>query len=119
MKPAPAIVACLIALFAAALWSDAADARDRRGGRHHYKHPHHKHHHGGARIVFHAAPLFVPRHYYPAQVYYAPPPAPTVYIEQPRQGYWHYCPGAGLYYPQVQTCPGGWQLVPPQPRTGY
>jgi hypothetical protein len=41
-----------------------------------------------------------------------------VYIEQPQQGYWHYCPGAGLYYPQVQNCPGGWQLVPPQPRTG-
>ena len=102
----------MIALFAAALWIDEADARDRRGHRQ-FRHKPHSH----GRIVFYAAPVFIARPYYPAPVYYAPPPAPTQYIEQPQQGYWHYCPGAGAYYPQVQTCPGGWQLVPPQPRT--
>lgn len=113
MRPARAIVVVLVAAFAAALWSEAADARDRRGHRH-FRHKHHSH----GRIFLHVAPVFIPRYYYPAPIYYAPPPAPTVYIEQPRQGYWHYCPGAGLYYPQVQACPGGWQLVPPQPGTG-
>ena len=79
---------------------------------------HHRHFHGGA-AVFIGAPLFIPRYYapyyYPAPVYSAPPP---VYVEQPQQGYWHYCPQSNAYYPQVQTCPGGWQLVPPQPSTG-
>jgi len=68
--------------------------------------------------------------YYP---YYAYPPAvvtvpvpttPPVYIEQspPPQAapqnpadYWHYCADPPGYYPSVSECPGGWQLVPPQP----
>jgi hypothetical protein len=122
VRPARAIVVVLAAVFAAALWSEAADARDRRGHRyqgHAQKHyPPHRHRHHGRTLLFATPLFFVPRHYYPAPVYYGPPPAPTVYIEQPQPGYWHYCPGAGLYYPQVQACPGGWQLVPPQPGTG-
>ena len=67
--------------------------------------------------------------YYPP--YYAYPPAvvtvpstPPVYIEQgaPQQtapqdpsNYWHYCANPPGYYPSVEECPGGWQLVPPQP----
>lgn len=62
--------------------------------------------------------------YYPP--YYAYPPAvvtvpaePPVYIEQggtpPAANYWHYCRNPDGYYPYVKECPGGWQLVPPQP----
>lgn len=97
----------------AALGSDWAEARPPGHHRHHHNRPHF-----AARIVF-VAPLFaVPRYYYPAPVYYAPPP---VYIEQPQphpQAYWYYCPVLRAYYPHVQTCPGGWQRVVPQPPPG-
>jgi hypothetical protein len=35
--------------------------------------------------------------------------------------YWYYCAAAGAYYPYVQHCPGGWELVlPTAPAyTGY
>ena len=78
-----------------------------------------------------------PTYYYPpAPVYYSPPP-PPVYIEQPSQYYvppqsqaqpqyqaqpqpqyqpqpqsdtsWYYCADSQAYYPNVQSCPGGWQ----------
>lgn len=81
------------------------------------KHPH-KHRHHGNRVVFVVAPVFVPRYHYPAPVYYAPPP---VYIEQPppqAQAYWYYCRELRAYYPYVQTCPGAWQRVVPQPPPG-
>ena len=111
----------------AALATDSAWARGNRGGRGggggHAHHGHH-YHGGGGRVFLYAAPAFYyPRYYYPAYPtpYYYPPvaPAPTQYIEQPQAGYWHYCPQLNAYYPQVQNCPGGWQVVPPQPRTGY
>jgi hypothetical protein len=48
---------------------------------------------------------------------YAPPPVvveePPVYIEQPKPGYWYYCPSAGGYYPAVPSCPEFWVPVPP------
>lgn len=117
MKPGRLIVLSLAAFVAAAV---AADSFARGRGGHRGGGGHHHHGGGGARVFVYAAPAFyVPRYYYPAPAYYYPPPAPMTYIEQPQQGYWHYCPQSGAYFPQVQTCPGGWQLVPPQPRTGY
>jgi len=50
-------------------------------------------------------PVYAP----PPPVYYAPPPpvvySPPVYYAPPPAAY-------GAYYPQVQQCPGGWQMVP-------
>jgi len=62
--------------------------------------------------------------YYPYPVYappvVVPPPTPPVYIERQaapamEPGYWYYCAESRAYYPYVQTCPGGWQPVAPQP----
>lgn len=109
------LTALLVAAPGSALWSDSAEARP--GG--HYRHGF-RHHNHGARLLFFAAPLFVPRYYTPAPAYYAPPP-PPVYIEQPQpqpQAYWYYCASAGAYYPHVQSCPEGWQRVAPQPPPG-
>ena len=82
----------------------------------------------GPRLgVFVAAPLFWPWYSFPPPYYYPPvvaaPYAPTQYIEQelapvaPSQpsAYWYYCAEDQSYYPYVQQCPGGWQLVAPQP----
>ena len=119
----------LVALLAAAVGTDSAWARGGRGGGGHRGGAFHGggghvggHRFHGGTALFIGAPLyFGSRYYYPAPYYYPPyyPPGPSYYIEQPQQGYWHYCPQAGAYYPQVQTCPGGWQLVPPQPQSGY
>ncbi len=47
---------------------------------------------------------------WPAPLYvYPPPPA---YAQPP--AYWYYCPSAGAYYPDVQTCPEGWVTVAPR-----
>jgi hypothetical protein len=124
------IVGFLAVLLVAAAASGSAFAagRGRGGGGHsgshsgaHSGHGGTHHHHRFSTGVFIGAPLFYfPRaYYYPAPYSYDPPPAPSYYVEQPQLGYWHYCPSAGAYYPQVQTCPEGWQLVPPQPRSGY
>lgn len=46
--------------------------------------------------------------------YYRSPPVANygpAYYFAPRQMA-TYCPENGLYYPQTQTCPGGWQRVP-------
>lgn len=66
-----------------------------------------------------------PRVYMPPTVIVAPPPAPTVYIEQSappvaavpqlEPGYWYYCQEAGAYYPHVKQCPGDWRKVSPAP----
>lgn len=39
--------------------------------------------------------------------YAAPPQA----VESAPDGVAYYCPSYGQYHPQVQSCPGGWQLV--------
>jgi hypothetical protein len=50
--------------------------------------------------------------------------APRAYIERgqegagqesPPSGAWYYCPDAKKYYPYVNECPGGWQVVPAEP----
>ena len=49
----------------------------------------------------------VARSYYrPAPVYYGP----AVYY-YPQQSAAAFCPENGLYYPQTQACPSGWQRV--------
>jgi hypothetical protein len=55
-----------------------------------------------------------------AAAYYSPPPAPIyvappqpVYV-QPPSAYWNYCQSLGQYYPNLRSCPEGWQLVPAQ-----
>ncbi|HET9122099.1 MAG TPA: hypothetical protein VFN52_01220 [Acidiferrobacteraceae bacterium] len=41
----------------------------------------------------------------PPQPVYVPPPVPAPH-------YWYYCGPAQAYYPNVQSCPVQWQLVP-------
>jgi len=45
-------------------------------------------------------------YYRPAPIYYAPQ---YVYPQQAQTA--AYCPENGLYYPQTQACPSGWQRV--------
>ena len=63
-----------------------------------------------------AAGIAASTYYAPAPAYVAPQP---VYVAPVRPvysalaaGYWNYCGSAGLYYPNVNYCPEGWQLVP-------
>jgi len=120
VKLGRAVAVSFAGLLLGFLWNGWAEA----GGNRHHRHPHHRHHHHHGhhhhlhrhwpRVIFYSAPLVVPR------VVYAPPPAPVTYIEQPQaqpesQAWWYYCHEAQAYYPHVQTCPGGWQRVAPQP----
>jgi hypothetical protein len=80
---------------------------------------HHHHFHGRATFFFGGA--FWP--YYPPPYYYGPNYAmphyepPTVYVERfdgnptPQTQGEIFCPSAGVYYPEVKQCPGGWQRV--------
>jgi hypothetical protein len=102
-----------------------------------------RHRHGGTRVFVSVGPRFWwggpwwgppwwggpwgPPHYV-----YSPPPVivqePPVYVQQqvtpaptpppapaaPSEGFWHYCPSAHDYYPNVQTCPEAWVKVPPR-----
>jgi hypothetical protein len=56
----------------------------------------------------------------------APAPQPPVVMVQttapyttppavPTQASWYFCPSSGSYYPYVQTCPDGWEMVPATP----
>ena len=65
-------------------------------------------HHGWAPFAVGAiAGVAVANAYYrPAPVYYAPQ---YVYPQQAQTA--AYCPENGLYYPQTQACPSGWQRV--------
>lgn len=82
-------------------------------------HPGHAHHfhHGGTRVFISAgfgawpAAYYWPGYYYPPPYYY---PYPAAVVPSAPQ-YWYYCPAAAAYYPYVQDCPGGWQLVLPTP----
>jgi hypothetical protein len=73
-------------------------------------------------VAVFAAPVFAARYYYaplydyyPPPYYYYPPPA---YYPPDGQVYWYYCAAVRGYYPQVQSCAGGWQKVVPQPPPG-
>ena len=63
---------------------------------------------------FVGGPVFAAPFFYPSPNYYFPP-TPPMYIQQPSQPFWYFCPDANGYYPQVQVCPGGWQQVLPEP----
>lgn len=89
---------------------------------HHHGHHHHQKYRWGAPAaalaitglaagVAAAAWYATPRPVYvaPQPVYVQPPP--VVVPAQPAGGYWHYCPSAGGYYPNVNYCPEGWQAV--------
>jgi hypothetical protein len=70
-------------------------------------------------------PYWQPRIYMPPTVIVAPPPAPTIYVEQApppvaavpvlESGFWYYCREAGAYYPHVKHCQGDWHKVSPAP----
>jgi hypothetical protein len=49
-------------------------------------------------------------YYRPRPVYYGPPAYPQTYY-YPAQNVAAFCPENGLYYPQTQACPSGWQRV--------
>lgn len=68
----------------------------------------HRFHGGGFRSRVFIGGTFLVPFYDPPAYYSAPPP-------QPQPSYWYYCPYSGSYYPYVQQCPGGWQLVVPYP----
>lgn len=114
------------------------------GYRGYSSHGHHRpHHHGGgwvapllflglAGAVIGAAaskpsappPVYVqpPVTYVQPQVTYvqpAPtymPPPVTQAAPQQMVNPWYFCKSIGQYYPYVQSCPEGWQLVSPTPQ---
>jgi hypothetical protein len=104
-----AIVGCAAAL--AVLDAQAAGHRGGFVGGGHFVGGHavvHPHFHsrvfiGGTFFVSPFPYYYGPAYYYPPAVVAAPPP----------QQYWYYCPPAAAYYPYVQYCPAGWQLVMP------
>jgi hypothetical protein len=78
---------------------------------------HHHHHHGGTRVFIGAGFVAWPAAYYGYGPGYYYPPAAVM----PAPQYWYYCTEAAGYYPYVQQCPGGWELVIPTmpPHIGY
>jgi hypothetical protein len=66
---------------------------------------------GYYRSYFHGGRAFVAAPFYAFPGYYYPPPA---YYALPPQDILYYCPEYGVYYPQVQVCPSGWQRMLPQ-----
>jgi len=101
----------------------------RGGGHYGYGHGHVGAVVGGAIIAgaLLSTPWVYPRtYYYPAYpaVVEVAPPAPTVYIEQPRAvqpavadagSWWYYCKDSAAYYPYVRECASPWQQVSPTP----
>ena len=115
MRLAIAVGGCAVLAAATALDADAGRGRSGGGGRGHASAGSHTHHfHGGARVFVGTTFASYPRAYYWPGYYYAPAVAAPV-------AYWYYCAAAGAYYPYVQNCPGGWELVlPTAPAyTGY
>lgn len=88
------------------------------GGRHNGVAPRGFRHHGGVSrfVVIGGAGFWYPYAYpygYDSSLatpaYNMPPPAPA----------WYYCEAAGVYYPYVTTCEGGWRVVPATPDQAY
>ena len=62
------------------------------------------------------APYVVAPAYVQPQIVYLPPPViatpqPQVLVSQQVQPQAYYCPTAGGFFPQVQSCPQGWQVT--------
>ncbi len=57
----------------------------------------------------------------PAYPYPNPYTPPVTVVPQtmpstpPPAQYWYYCDASRTYYPYVQSCPGGWRMVPATP----
>ncbi len=119
------IALCLVLGVSTPALADHGHHRD--GHRAHYARPqvHHRGHHQDYRWAVPAALLAITgiaagiaasSHYAPEPVYVTPQPvqifpAPAV-LSYPATNYWNYCASAGQYYPYVNDCPEGWQLVP-------
>ena len=102
---------CVVLALAMALDANAGRGRGGSGGRGHASAgSHHHHFHGGARIFVGTTFVSYPHAYYWPGYSYAPAPQ-----------YWYYCAPAAAYYPYVQSCPVGWELVLPTrpPYPGY
>jgi hypothetical protein len=116
MRLAKLAVGCcaMLGLVATALDADAGRGGGGSGGRGHASAGSHNHHfHGGARVFVGTTFVSYPRAYYWPGYYYAPAVAAPM-------AYWYYCTAAAAYYPYVQNCPGGWELVlPTPPYPGY
>lgn len=69
--------------------------------------------HGGGWVPFAAGAVtgvVIARGYYrPAPIYYYHGSPMYYYPPQPMVAF---CPENGLYYPQTQACPSGWQALP-------
>ena len=105
-----------------------ADRVHQREGHRGYYAPSPTHHHGDHRGYGWAGPAILlaitgivasiaaSNDYAPAPEYVVPQPvyvAPTQPVySAPTAGYWNYCGSAGQYYPYVNECSEGWQLVP-------
>jgi hypothetical protein len=88
--------------------------RDGRPGDFHQGHFRHHGPHGTVILV----PPFLG--YFPSPAYFNPPvsigqASPMLFIEQESDGtmlnFWYYCANPAGYYPNVQQCPPGWQVV--------
>ena len=85
----------------------------------------HRHHHGGGwwgpalgvGLVLGSAAIVANA--------YSPPPRPVVLMPPPTvvtpqvANVWYFCADTNSYYPQTQTCPSGWRVVPASPPPGY
>ncbi len=124
---------CLIIILLSIILSDVAWAR---GGHHGHRH-HHGHLNFGINIGGYNSGFYGPGFYqfrsygYPVnsmfmmpRARYVPRPVasviPPVYVQreqpsvQPQANYWHYCQSPAGYYPNIESCPGGWIQVAPQ-----
>lgn len=87
------------------------DDHDRgRWGHDHWRHERHEERGGGWRLIGNVW------YYYPAPVVAYPhayrPPLVVVPPQPTAQRYWYYCANPLGYYPYVERCWAGWQLVP-------
>lgn len=76
----------------------------------------HAHHATHARVVV-GGVAFFPHYYYPPySLPFEAAPAPWGYIEQGTDFY--FCAEAQKSYPDLEECPGAWQLMTPVPVPG-
>ncbi|QWD59565.1 hypothetical protein [Polynucleobacter sp. MWH-UH35A] len=101
------ILVCLLAGIMFAGLATSASAHGGRGGYYYGGHGGGWHNGWVPFAVGAVAGVAVANAYYrPAPVYYVPQ-----YGFQPRPHAAAFCPENGLYYPQTQACPSGWQRV--------
>ena len=96
----------LVSVLATVVLLGAATSASAHGGRGSYG----GWHSGWAPFAVGAATgiLVTNAYYRPRPVYYPPQ---YVYPQYPQSQSAAYCPENGLYYPQTQACPSGWQRV--------